>query len=404
MKSRYSLILIITILVFTLVLSACSPALSAEGLMQTAVAETLTAMPPDATSEPSQTFTSIPPTPTDIAMLVPIPTVGPSGPSGFPEDVNPLTGLIVEDPELLNRRPILVKVANFPASGRPHAGLSFADIVFEYYIGEGINRFIGLYYGQDAPQIGPVRSGRLVDPQLTLMYEGILGFKGADQKVYSNIASLLGNRAITGTENTCPAICDNGDNTVTSIFADSAALSQLAGARGVDNSRPILDGMRFDPAAPANGVEANRVNVVFNILDRGEWVYDPDSGKYLRWIEEADVAQNVTMIPLVDRLTDEQLAFSNVIILFVYYTEHAPTLHDIEVWDNRTSQRAVIFRDGQAYDVYWRTADTNAPIQFLDQNGEIFPLKPGNSWMVLMGMNSSAIQTEDVWNFNFYLP
>ena len=403
MKSRHSLILVITILVFTLVLSACAPAPSAEALRQTAVAETLTAMPPDATSEPSQISTAIPPTPTEKSTPVPIPTVGPSGPSDFPKDVNPLTGLIVEDPELLNRRPVLVKVANFPASGRPHAGLSFADIVFEYYIGEGINRFIGLYYGQDAPQIGPVRSGRLVDPQLTLMYEGILGFKGADSRVYSEITSLLGNRAITGTENTCPAICDNGDNTVTSIFADSDALSQLAGARGVDNSRPILDGMRFDPAAPANGVEANHVNVIFNILDRGEWVYDPDSGKYLRWIEEADVAQNVTMIPLVDRLTDEQLAFSNVIILFAYYTEYAPTLHDIGIWDNRTSQRAVIFRDGQAYDVYWRTVDTDAPIQFLDQNGEIFPLKPGNTWMVLMSMISSAVQTEDVWDFNFYL-
>ncbi|RLI10528.1 hypothetical protein DRO25_03325 [Candidatus Bathyarchaeota archaeon] len=92
-----------------------------------------------------------------------------------------------------------------------------------------------------------------------------------------------------------------------------------------------------------------------------------------------------------------------MIILFAYYTEYAPTLHDIGIWDNRTSQRAVIFRDGQAYDVYWRTVDTDAPIQFLDQNGEIFPLKPGNTWMVLMSMISSAVQTEDVWDFNFYL-
>jgi hypothetical protein len=54
----------------------------------------------------------------------------------------------VEDPSILDRRPVFVKVANYPVSGRPHAGLSFADMVFEYYIGTGGNRFIGLFYGQ----------------------------------------------------------------------------------------------------------------------------------------------------------------------------------------------------------------------------------------------------------------
>ena len=59
----------------------------------------------------------------------------------FPDNVNPLTGLVVDDPSRLERRPVMVKVSNFPRTGRPHAGLSFADIVFEYYIGYGMNRF-----------------------------------------------------------------------------------------------------------------------------------------------------------------------------------------------------------------------------------------------------------------------
>ncbi|MCD6355663.1 MAG: DUF3048 domain-containing protein, partial [Anaerolineaceae bacterium] len=88
---------------------------------------------------------------------------------------NPLTGLPVSDPALLERRPVMVKVSNFPRLGRPHAGLSFADIVFEYFIGFGQNRFLALYYGQDAEKIGPVRSGRRVDAELVTMYSGVLG-------------------------------------------------------------------------------------------------------------------------------------------------------------------------------------------------------------------------------------
>ena len=105
------------------------------------------------------------------------PTPPPPGglrPTGFPDNVNPLTGLVVSDPELLNRRPMFIKVANFPRTGRPHAGLSYADLVFEYYIGEGANRFAAVYYGQDCPQVGPMRSGRLVDAQLAPMYRGTL--------------------------------------------------------------------------------------------------------------------------------------------------------------------------------------------------------------------------------------
>ena len=43
-------------------------------------------------------------------------------PGNFPADVNPLTGEQVEDPQVLQRRPIAIKVSNYPALVRPQAG------------------------------------------------------------------------------------------------------------------------------------------------------------------------------------------------------------------------------------------------------------------------------------------
>jgi hypothetical protein len=83
------------------------------------------------------------------------------GPSYFPEDVDPLTGLPGDDLRLFQRRPIVIKVTNFPRSVRPQWGLSQADQVFEYYIGDEMSRFIGIFYGKDASRVGPVRSARL---------------------------------------------------------------------------------------------------------------------------------------------------------------------------------------------------------------------------------------------------
>jgi len=41
------------------------------------------------------------------------------GPDSYPSGVNPLTGLPVDHPENLNRRPLLVKIDNYPPGVRP---------------------------------------------------------------------------------------------------------------------------------------------------------------------------------------------------------------------------------------------------------------------------------------------
>jgi len=387
-----------------IVLASCTPNQTPDlDLANTYVAQTIAAVLEE-TDQPVQDSTTPEPTatlaPTSTTTATPKPTVGAVGPSNFPENVNPLTGLMVDDPSILDRRPVLVKVANYPASGRPHAGLSFADIVFEYYIGYGSNRFMALYYGQDAPQIGPVRSGRLIDPYIVTMYEGVLGFESAYQTVYDHIVNILGSRAISGP--VCPAICDDGRGIVTSVFADSAELSALAEQRGVQNQRYNLDGMAFDPEAPEGGEPADDALVIYSNLNRGEWRYDEASGTYLRWIEDT-TGNELEMVPLVDRLTDEQLSFSNVVVLFAYHTEYAETLIDVNLW-NSVGQRAVIFRDGQAYDLTWTTPQTDQPIQFVDANGDTFPLKPGNTWVVVLGSYSGVTVDAGSWKFNFFMP
>lgn len=395
---------IMVFVLLAIVLSSCSQLTSEDKtiMASTYAAQTLTAMPADTqTPMPSATPT-FEPTATENFTPTPLPTVGAVGPENFPADVNPLTGLMVHEPENLERRPVFVKVANYPASGRPHAGLSFADMVFEYYLGAGTNRFLAMFYGQNSDKIGPVRSGRLVDPQIISLYEGILGMEGAYVTILDRIVEVLGDRVISG-RSTCPAICDDGRQVVTSVFANSEAMTELAEDRGVTNERFPLEGMRFDPQAPDGGVPGDRATILFSYLNRGEWRFDESSGLYLRWIEDT-TGQDLEMIPLVDRITEEQIAFSNVIVIFASYTEFTPVMHDIDIWDNEGGERALIFRDGQAYDVTWATPNNDQPMQFYDEDGEIFSLKPGNTWVAIFGVNSGVTEEDGQWNFNFQLP
>jgi hypothetical protein len=110
------------------------------------------------------------------------------------------------------------------------------------------------------------------------------------------------------------------------------------------------------------------------------------------------------MIPLTDRQTEQQLNFANVIVLLAYHTEYAPSMHDVDFWGNTTGQRAVIFRDGKALDAIWKAPRNDQPIQFFNQAGEPVALKPGNSWVVIMGLNSATSEDDGSWTFNFELP
>jgi hypothetical protein len=348
-------------------------------------------------------------TPTQTAMPSATATVQSGtqyGPTNFPQNIDPLTGLAVADPSIMNRRPVLVKVSNFPRDGRPHAGLSSADIVFEYSTGAGENRFAGLYYGQNSDQVGPVRSGRYIDEWLTSMYQGILGMMFAYAPEHAELINHLGqSRVIDGTIQTCPALCDkNQVDSIYTWFANTAEMTKYY-EKSTDalNSKPDLDGMVFNTEPPSGGTDGADVTLHFGANNEGQWKYDPQQKKYLRWIDNEVNTTTFNMIPLVDRNTNQQLAFSNVIILFSTYTTLNSRDSIFKVALAGSEGKAMIFRDGDLYEATWKGVDDSHPLQFFDANGKPFALQPGNSWIAIVDNLSKVTQEQTgVYTVTFY--
>ncbi len=129
----------------TILLALLSLTLACQPVPEPASPPTITPLPlPSATPSPAQSYIYLTPTPGYLDEGF--------GPVDFPVDINPLTGLSTE-PTLLDRRPMLIKISNLPRDVRPQFGLSWADIVYEYYTEEGTTRFIAIYYSQDAEQV-----------------------------------------------------------------------------------------------------------------------------------------------------------------------------------------------------------------------------------------------------------
>jgi len=382
-KDKLIALLAILLISASLILSACQT-------MTTGAPPQASATPtvPGPTAMPTQTNTPVPSataTPAGVQY----------GPTNFPANIDPLTGLAVADPSIMNRRPVLVKVSNYPREGRPHAGLSSADIVFEYSNGGGWNRFVGLYYGQNTDMAGPVRSGRYVDEWLTSMYQGILGMMFAYPPEHAELVNHLGRaRVIDGTARTCPALCEkNYANPIYSWFANTAEMTQYyERSAGAMTSKPNLDGMAFSSLAPSGGTAGPAVTLHFGQNNEGLWKYDAQQKKYLRWIDNEVNSTTYDMIPLVDRNTNQQLAFANVIVLFTTYTTLNAKDSILKIALAGTEGKAMIFRDGNVYEATWKGVSENSPIQFFNADEQPFALQPGNTWIALVDNLSKVSQ------------
>ena len=359
------------------------------------------------------------PLPVVVQLSLPETTFEGYGPDNFPFFINPLTGLLVGDHEILNRRPMAIKVTNHPRYVRPQAGLSRADIVYEYYMEDGISRFIAVFYGEDAEKVGPVRSGRLFDEHVFRMYDALFVFGNADKRVMNYFEMLekhIVNSLVVESEHDHEQQCGEslpsrlcrdpkleGYNT---MFANTVELDHWYD-RVHDNYRPDLSGFYFSHRVPLSNTLGISIRVRYSLMIYALWEFDTVSERYLRYQETQGYSDpNIeSYMPLWDVTTGEQIAAENVVTLIVpheYYTKTAGS--EIYKINLQGSGRAIVFRDGFSYEAVWVRPTYGGILQIYTPEGELFPLKPGRTWFEVMSQHSEISNSGMGWRFSFVTP
>jgi hypothetical protein len=135
-----------------------------------------------------------------------------------------------------------------------------------------------------------------------------------------------------------------------------------------------------------------------------EWRYDEALGTYNLWMEK-EGSGGLEMGLMTDRNNGEEIAFENVIVMFAEYIEYAPSLHDIVLQGVQGYQPALLFRDGMINYATWRTPEADRPIVFETPDGNSLTLKPGKTWIVIVGQASRTTQPAGgEWTIYFDLP
>jgi hypothetical protein len=322
------------------------------------------------------------------ATATPLPTAtqsipGMIGPDTFQPDVNPLTGLVVSDPAVLQRRPIAVKVSNI-ARVRPQSGLNNADLVFEHVTEGSITRLTAVFYTNDSTKIGSVRSGRIVDLEIPIMYDAAFAYSGASGPLRLMFRdSLFFDRIIS------PDFGHGGFERISNpnkpneffedtLYTNTNTLRFILNERGQNVPPTFQNGMAFHPVPPAGGTAAGTIEIAYPATN-AFWQYEPGSGRYRRWSDG---------VPHTDANTGEQLNFKNIIVLAAHH-QNTDIVEDtlgslsiqIQVWGEGPVS---IFRDGQRFEGRWRRDNPGDMLTFYDLEGNLLPLSPGNSFFQLV--------------------
>ncbi|HWW44990.1 MAG TPA: DUF3048 domain-containing protein, partial [Acidimicrobiia bacterium] len=220
------------------------------------------AAPPTSTGAPStarQTSTTV---------------VAPSGPPF------PLTGLPSDDPTTLSRPALSIKVDNAPAA-RPQAGLNAADVVTEELVEGGLTRFFATYQSQDAPLVGPVRSGRLVDADLLReLGGGIFAYSGAAAGELAVIRASSGALLLSPDAGDAGFHRDLSRPAPSNLFTATPDLYRAGLARSPSLTAPPPL-FTFDPRPPAGG-PGSSVAVTFSGAANAVWSWSAATGSYSR--------------------------------------------------------------------------------------------------------------------------
>jgi hypothetical protein len=284
----------------------------------------------------------------------------------------PLTGL---DPSrargVPERAALAVKIENISVS-RPQSGLQSADIVYEEPVEGGITRFIAVFQCRDAQRLGPVRSARIVDPDILRQFgRPLFGYAGGVPAVRQAVddAGLVDVNFVEAEE---AYERDPSRSAPHDLFSSTRALYRAG--EGGEVPEPIFD---YDEDRPSEGTRRARViHADFSPESDVVWRYRRGRNGYLRFHgEEPHTLEDGT-----------QVSATNVVVQVVEVvltTGVDPAGNPIPEVSVIGRGPAFVFRNGRVIQGRWIRGSRDENTRLEDRQGNEIALALGTTWVEL---------------------
>lgn len=297
-----------------------------------------------------------------------------------------------------DKKPITcVQVPNGMDGARPQAGLHSAKIVFEAIAEAGITRFAAVFQNQQDSVIGPIRSLRPYfydfDRPLncTVVHAGgsdeaLNAIRGYERDLTESHDYMWRNQGSWQGGAYLGYIAPNN------LFTSTDLLNSFNKAKGIEKSDfkafKRMTPKKAKQQASKNKQVVERVDLSFGSTSDFNvyYVYERANNSYARFyasgqphLSYACAAGQDKPNPKTHCGKAEQLRPKVVVAMVVKEWRHQDGYH--EEIKMTGSGKAVIFQNGKATKVKWQKKTAEDQIKFIDKDGKVVPLAPGQTWI-----------------------
>jgi hypothetical protein len=279
--------------------------------------------------------------------------------------LSPFTGEPVKSLETV----VAVKIDNIKQA-RPPTGLQSADIIYSIPVEGGLSRLMAVFSSRFPKVIGPVRSAREDDLELLRQFgKPAFAYSGATPHLLPFIHRARIVDLYAGTAS--GYFRDPRRLAPYNLYAQSASLLAQAKKGGASKARDI--GFRFGPL-PAGGRVASSYSVSYPAASFA-FRWSAKAGRWLVWMDGVPAKA----------VEGGQLGGATVVIQYTVVR----TSRFLEAGarppyaQSVGSGRAVVLRNGHAFDVRWSRPNANVGTAFTLPSGQRMAFAPGQVWVIL---------------------
>jgi hypothetical protein len=276
-----------------------------------------------------------------------------------------------------SRPALAVKVDNLPAA-RPQYGLAGADVVYEEPVEGGLTRFIVIYQCRDAARIMPIRSARIIDPEIVRQFGAhpLFGYAGGIQPAVDAVAaSPLVDVGIYH----APPTAYRRDPTRTApqnLYSSTSTLYEVGVARNAPQQAPPPV-FTYGPLPPG-AAPAGQVHIPYPFSDV-TWTWESAAKTWSRSYGTSEPASQAEG----GHVTAANVIVMTVVLFPSQYVEDPTGAHE-NLLTLTGSGPTRIFRGGSVVSGTWNRPTVTATTRYLDAAGHVIPLSPGTTWVELV--------------------
>ena len=282
-------------------------------------------------------------------------------------------------------RPVGVMIDNH-SDAWPHAGLNDAYLVYEIIVEGGYTRLFALFKDVNTSVIGPVRSLRHYFIDYALENDAVLVRFGNSPKASSDVSSLkVAN--LDGLVN--PGNMFWRDSSLTyaphNAFTSIENIRTQASKKGYE--KEVTDTLlkysikKIDISKLEGSKVANNINIKYSYAHNTSYVYDSNTGKYLRTMNKT---------PHTDRTTGEQYSVKNIIVIQVRnYNLVDPENKGRQELENIGTGDGYYITNGYAVPIKYEKTSRSGKTKYMYLNGEEITVNDGNTYIQIQPINQT---------------